>query len=57
VPIYALEESQVTKKRKVQKSKSNFKAVMIIFSVSEGLLTVTGGLKVRPLTRTTIRRF
>jgi hypothetical protein len=39
------------------KSKSNFKAMMIVFSISEGLFTSIGCLKVRPLTRSTTRRF
>jgi hypothetical protein len=38
-------------------SKSNFKAMMIVFSISKGLFTLIGCLKVRPLTRSNIRRF
>jgi hypothetical protein len=39
------------------KSKSNFKAMMIVFLISEGLFTLIGCLKVRPLPRSAIRRF
>jgi hypothetical protein len=39
------------------KSKSNFIGMMIVFFISEGLLTLIGCLMVRPLTRSTTRRF
>jgi hypothetical protein len=39
------------------KSKSNFKAMMIVFLISKGLFTLIGCLKIRPLIRSTIRRF
>jgi len=44
------------RQKKAQHSKSKFKA-MIVFSTSEGLFMWIGCLKVRPLTRSTTRRF
>jgi len=45
------------RQKKAQQSKSKFKAMIIVFSTSEGLFTWIGCLKVRPLTSPTTRRF
>jgi len=46
------------RQKKAQQSKSKFKAMLILFFLtSEGLFTWIGCLKVRPLTRSTTRRF
>ena len=44
-------------KRKQWLGKSNFKAMMIVFPTFGGLFTWIGCLKVRPLTKSTTRRF
>jgi len=45
------------RQKKAQLSKSEFKAMMVVFSDIEGLFMWIGCLKVRPLTRSTTRRF
>jgi len=42
--------------KKAWQSKSKFKAMMIVFSTSEGLFTWIGCLRVRQLSRSTTRR-
>ena len=45
------------RQKKARQSKSKFKAMMVVFSTSKRLFTWIGCLKVRPLTRSTTRKF
>jgi hypothetical protein len=49
-------KSHTSRKKKAWKSKSNFKAMMMVFFYIQGTVQLIGCLKVRPLTRSTIRR-